>query len=210
MFFRIQAWRTTWRVTAHDAACWRSFLSWIFALFGLQPAHNSMQQIWRGFEQWTLIISFTTKGDKASSFFFFFPWLSRSILKHFQKRKQELVVSILSSISSLSKCSGDPLRGMKIARRKQERPMGVTGKCKSACSLHASIVRFKPVYYCIMRNQSKLKCVWCTQPKFLGNFTIHYENEGNEPWKRACHTCLCGQRAKEEAHLGRGFVSVAK
>jgi len=77
-------------------------------------------------------------------------------LKHFQKRKEELIVSVLSSISSLSKCSGDPLRGLKIARRKQERPIGVTGE-NANLSAFCMPALSDLSHYCIVRNQSKLK-----------------------------------------------------
>lgn len=148
MFFRIQIGSTTWRVTARDAACWRSFLSWIFALFGLQPARNSVQQIWRGFKQWALVITSTTEGDKASSLFFFSPATFKVNIETLSEKKGGAhCFSFILYFFTVKMFRRSSERTEDCQEETGEANRGNWGKCKSVCFLHACFVRFKPLLH---------------------------------------------------------------
>lgn len=82
---------------------------------------------------------------------------------------------------------------------------GNWGKCESACSPHDSIVRFKPLLY----NEKSVQ----TEAYLMHSAKVSWElyimkMKAMSPGREHAIPAY-DQRAKEEADLGRGFVSVA-
>lgn len=141
------------------------------------------------------------KRAKASSGF----WkLSRSTPNTFKKEnnKKKLVISIASSTFLLSECSGIEILWEELGW------LGGHGRCQQGWLWKNATLSARCTFgwmsdlghYCIITNQSKLKCIPHAQLGFLGDFTCD-RSEGNKPWKRTCCTCLYGCGVKEELTL---------